>query len=80
MKWFLDNFLASLETRYFERNGKMWLTAKQTDVCRRYMNLSPLARGLYVITANGLEYYAQTAPNGCAHFYIMRDGWTITTR
>lgn len=80
MKWFLDTFLTSLETKYFERGGKMWLTKKQTDVCRRYMDFSPLARGLYVITANGLEYYAQTMANGSARFFIMRDGWEIAAR
>ena len=37
MKWFTDTFLRSLEEKYNQRGGKLWLTKKQADICRRYM-------------------------------------------
>ena len=39
MKWFENVFLPSLEERYNQRNGKMWLTEKQADVCQKTRGL-----------------------------------------
>jgi len=76
MKWFTTVFLPSLEERYKSR-GKLWLTAKQTDVCDRYMEPGTL-RGQRRLKVGDKTYCIQIAPNGCANFYIMNaEGWQI---
>lgn len=77
MKWFEAVFLPSLEERYNQRNGKLWLTEKQTDVCRNYMEYSRFVRGQMEHTIGNKRYSIQIAPNGCAAFHIMVDGWEV---
>ena len=75
MKWFKTVFLPSLEEQYNKRGGKMWLTKKQTDVCRSYMDASYTVRGCYYYVLGNKKYTIQIAPNGCAHFSIMVNGY-----
>lgn len=77
MKWFITVFLPSLEERYNQRGGKLWLTAKQVDVCRRYMEYGAM-RGQMYYDCGDKSYRLQIAPNGCGHFYIMVNGWTVS--
>lgn len=77
MKWFTSVFLPSLEARYNQRNGKLWLTSKQVDVCRRYMEWSKTVRGAMCYTMGRKMYNVQIAPNGCAAFHILVDGWIV---
>ena len=76
MNWFINVFLESLEGRYIARKGKMWLTSKQVDVCRQYMNPGYL-KGQMFLDVNDKHYSIQIAPNGCAAFHVMKDGWEI---
>lgn len=76
MKWFTDTFLRSLEERYNQRGGKLWLTKKQADVCRRYMEFGAV-RGAMQHREDDKTYCIQIAPNGCASFHIMLDGWAV---
>lgn len=73
MNWFINTFLLSLETRYESRKirNPIWITAKQADICKRYMTPSKTVRGSYTFDANGKKYCAQVAPNGCAAFSII---------
>lgn len=77
MKWFTGVFLPSLEACYNQRNGKLWLTSKQVDVCRRYMEWSKTVRGSMHYTMGRKMYNIQIAPNGCAVFRILVDGWIV---
>lgn len=77
MKWFINTFLVSLEERYIDR-GKLWLTAKQVDVCRRYMEYGNL-RGQMYLDVDNKHYGIQIAPNGCASFYVFQNGNRILT-
>ena len=79
MKWFLETFIPSLEERYKNRkNSKpIWLTAKQTSICKRYMNPSNAVRGTYTLEVGENTYCIQSAPNGCAAFSILKNGWII---
>ena len=79
MKWFKTVFLPSLEERYNQRNGNMWLTAKQTDVCRNYMEYSSTVRGSMYIEIGNKRFSIQIAPNGCARLSIMVNGWIVKT-
>lgn len=76
MSWFTGTFLPSLEDRYNARGGKLWLTKKQADVCRRYMDFGAV-RGAMQHREGGKLYCIQLAPNGCAHFFILLGGWTV---
>ena len=78
MKWFESVFLPSLEERYNQRNGKMWLTSKQADVCKRYMNPSSSVRGCFTHGTSDKLYTIQVAPNGCASFSILVNGWIVS--
>lgn len=73
MSWFTGTFLPSLEDRYNARGGKLWLTKKQADVCRRYMDFGAV-RGAMQHREGGKLYCIQLAPNGCAHFFILLGG------
>lgn len=75
--WFFDTFLPSLEERYKQRGGKLWLTKKQTDICRREMRGSNTVRGAYETEHAGKVYGVQIAPNGCGRFWIMENGFII---
>ena len=77
MKWFETVFLPSLEERYNQRNGKMWLTVNQADVCRNYMTPSSYIRGHFSHEIGSKRFSVQVAPNGCAAFHIMIDGWEV---
>lgn len=77
MKWFTGTFIPSLEERYNRRNGKLWLTAKQVDICRRYMEFSQTVRGAMHYAEGDKMYCIQIAPNGCAVFHIMVNGWIV---
>lgn len=74
MNWFEGVFLPSLEDRYNQRNGKMWLTEKQTDVCRNYMEYSRYIRGAMDYVIGEKRFHIQIAPNGCAALHITLDG------
>lgn len=77
MKWFETVFLPSLEDRYNQRGGKMWLTEKQTDVCLNYMAPSSSVRGCFSHDIGEKHYSIQVARNGCASFHIMVNGWQV---
>ena len=78
MKWFENVFLPSLEERYNQRNGNMWLTEKQADVCQNYMIPSSSIRGCFTHEIGNKRYSIQVAKNGCAAFHIMVDGWCVS--
>ena len=78
MKWFKTVFLPSLEERYNQRNGKMWLTEKQAGVCQTYMEPSAHIKGQYCMDIDNKRYSIQIAKNGCAAFHIMVDGWIVS--
>lgn len=78
MKWFETVFIPSLEERYNQRNGKMWLTEKQVGVCKNYMEPSSKIKGLFSIEIDGKRYSIQIAKNGCASFHIMVNGWIVS--
>lgn len=78
MKWFETVFLPSLEERYNKRNGKMWLTEKQADICQNYMIPSAHIRRQFSHEIGNKRYSIQVAPNGCAAFHIMVDGWEVS--
>ena len=69
MEWFTDHFLSSLEERYHER-GKLWLTAKQANVCKRYMEYGTV-RGNLVLDLGSKRYCVSIMPNGGASFFII---------
>lgn len=70
-RWSSGVFLPSLEEKYSQRNGKLWLTAKQVSVCRRYMQFSETVRGAMHYVAEDKMYCIQIAPNGCAAFHVL---------
>lgn len=78
MKWFEEVFLPSLEEGYNKRNGKMWLTKKQSDVCHNYMLPSNCVRGHFFYEIGNKRYSIQTATNGCSALHIMVDGWEVS--
>lgn len=78
MKWFRNVFLPSLEERYNARSGKMWLTEKQVAVCMRYMEFSRSVKGSMEYNIDEKTYIIQIAPNGCAAFHIMKNGWIVS--
>ena len=79
MKWFRNVFLPSLEERYNAKSGKMWLTEKQVAVCMRYMECRKgRIRGCMECDINEKTYVIQIAPNGCAAFYIMKNGRIVS--
>jgi hypothetical protein len=78
MKWFKTVFLPSLEERYNQRNGKMWLTEKQVNVCKNYMVGSPTVHGVFSIEIGNKMYSIHIGKHGCASFLIMIDGWTVS--
>lgn len=78
MKWFETVFLPSLEERYNDRKGKLWLTANQVDVCKRYMNYSAYIKGAMEYTIEDKMYSIKIAHNGCAAFHILINGWIVS--
>lgn len=78
MKWFETVFLKSLEERYNNNNGKIWLTEKQADICQNYMKPSAYIRGQFYKEIGNKRYSIQVAKNGCASFHIMIDGWKVS--
>ena len=58
MKWFKTEFLPSLEERYNQRNGKMWLTVKQTNVCKDYNSIT-------VFNPTTKHQFTQNQPKKC---------------
>lgn len=54
MKWFTDVFLKSLDERFSETTI-IWLTAKQADVCSRYMKRAEY-HPFYYITVGEYQY------------------------
>lgn len=70
-KWFDGVFLPSLEEKHDQRNGKLWLTAKQVAICKRYMEFSETVRGAMHYVAGSKMYCIQVAPNGCAAFHVL---------
>ena len=78
MKWFKTVFLPSLEERYNQRNGKMWLTVKQTNVCKDYMTYSNTVRGSMYMDIGEKRYAIQIAQNGCACLHILVNGWIVS--
>lgn len=76
MKWFRTVFLPSLEERYNKSKGNIWLTRKQTDVCRNYMEFGTIKGHMYIDIDNK-RYSIQIAPNGCSSFCILVDGWIV---
>lgn len=76
MKWFVNEFLPSLEERYRQRGGKLWLTAKQANVCKCYMHgIKTAYRGCYGLNVGEKQYVIQVAPNGCVSFMVLANGW-----
>jgi hypothetical protein len=71
MEWFINQFLDSIAQRFY-KSGKpvIWLTAKQTTVCKRYMDFGPI-KGQRQLDLNGKRYAITIAPNGCSSFCIF---------
>ena len=71
MDWFEDTLLPSLERKYRER-GKLWLTAKQTAICRRYMIRDDVQR--YHYDTKEKRYILLLNHNDASQFGVVDKG------
>lgn len=69
MEWFEGVFLPSLEQKYRDR-GSLWLTAKQTAICRRYMTKGA-EQGRYYHDIDSKRYAIQLNHNDASQFAVF---------
>ena len=67
MEWFEGVFLPDLEKKY-KATGKGWLTAKQTAICRRYMERADKLR--YIHDIDNKRYEILLNHNDASRFAV----------
>lgn len=53
MKWFTETFMRSIDDKIAERNKSfLWISEKQTQICKRYMTPQSVNDGWYIVIGN----------------------------
>jgi len=73
MWWFEEVFLAGLELKYNERQGRLWLTTRQVGICMEYMKWADEHDNLY-FDHDGKRYVVQVTPKGKGVMSIWKNG------